>query len=256
MRQTGPNNNNHYFLACSGFECYGELHKEVECLDLQVLLVLFNEAYFEQQIMKQLALAAFWEMSVTGQAGVYHFRYREDFDENGILYFLGSEGNQKAWENPSFKDEVSVCSSRLVRDSETISHFVGRTAVRLVTIAEDNAWMQVDFKDKLIQPSYYTLKHYSSWDAEALRNWTLQASNDGIHWATVKQHEEDTSLSKRGETHTWILQSRGAYRIWRIKQTGLNSHKRKYLACSGIEFYGQLFLTKSDPLNGVKNRVK
>eukprot|EP01084_Bolivina_argentea_P250100 418904_1 len=250
VKQTGPNNNNHYFLACSGFEVYGTLYKE----DNSDIEGNFTKAYNEQQKMKQLSLIRFWQMLSTGQAGVYHFTYAEDFDENGILYFLGSQGGQKAWKNPALTDEVAVCSSALVKDSTEISYFVGRTTVRCVTKPEDNAWMQVDFKDKLIQPSYYTLRHYLSWDTECLRNWILQASNDGIHWVTVKKHEEDSSLSEKGAAHTWPVQSRGAYRIWRIKQTGLNSNKHKYLACSGIEFYGQLFLTKFDPLAGVSNR--
>ena len=250
IKQTGPNNNNHYFLACSGFECYGTLYKE----DNSDIEGNFTKAYNEQQKMKQLSLVRFWQMLSAGQAGVYHFTYSEDFDENGILYFLGSQGGQKGWKNPALTDEVAVCSSALVKDSTEISYFVGRDTVRLVTKPEDNAWMQVDFKDKLIQPSYYTLKHYLSWDTECLRNWILQASNDGIHWVTVKKHEEDSALSEKGATHTWPVQSRGAYRIWRIKQTGLNSNKHKYLACSGIEFYGQLFLTKFDPLAGVSNR--
>lgn len=250
VKQTGPNNNNHYFLACSGFEVYGTLYKE----DNTDIEGNFAKAFNEQQKMKQLSLVRFWQMLSAGQAGVYHFTYSEDFDENGILYFLGAQGNQQAWKNPALTDEVAVCSSALVKDSSEISYFVGRSTVRLVTKPEDNAWMQVDFKDKLIQPSYYTLKHYISWDTECLRNWILQASNDGIHWVTVKKHEEDGALSEKGGTHTWPVQSRGAYRIWRIKQTGLNSNKHKYLACSGIEFYGQLFLTKFDPLAGVSNR--
>ena len=248
VKQTGPNNNNHYFLACSGFETYGTLYKD----DTADIEYNFNKAYQEQQKMKQLSLVRFWQMIETGQAGVYHFTFNEDFDDNGILYFLGTKGGQQSWKNPSISDEVSVCSSALVKDSVEISNFVGREPLRLVTKPEDNAWMQVDFKDKLIQPSYYSLKHYISWDTECLRNWILQASNDGIRWVTVKKHEEDTSLNEKGATHTWPVQSRGAYRIWRIKQTGLNSNKHKYLACSGIEFYGQLFLTKFDALSGLK----
>eukprot|EP01084_Bolivina_argentea_P242609 406942_1 len=250
IRQTGPNSNGNYFLACSGFECYGALYKEEKHSDLQIC---FNQVYNDQQKKKQSSLAEFWGKLAKGQVGKYQFVYSYDFDENGILYFLGSEGGQKQWKNPSLSDEVSVCSSALVKDSTEISYFVGRTTVRLVTKPEDNAWMQVDFKDKLIQPSYYALKHYVSCDTECLRNWILQASNDGIHWVTVKKHEEDSSLSEKGAAHTWPVQSRGAYRIWRIKQTGLNSNKHKYLACSGIEFYGQLFLLKFEPLKFVSN---
>ncbi|ETO36723.1 hypothetical protein RFI_00341, partial [Reticulomyxa filosa] len=253
IKQTGPNNNNHYFLACSGFEVYGTLYKETDSSDIEEN---FMKAFNEQQKMKKLSLVKFCQMMDNGQQGVYHFTYDQDFDDNGILWYLATRGGQKEWENPALSDEVALAASSLVKDSDPLHFLVGRDTVRLVTKAEDNAWMQVDFKDKLIQPSYYTLRHYSSWDTECLRNWILQASNDGVHWVTVKKHEDDQGLNEKGASHTWPVQGRGAYRIWRIKQTGLNSNKHKYLACSGIEFYGQLYLTKFDALQTVLNKTE
>ncbi|ETO35939.1 hypothetical protein RFI_01125, partial [Reticulomyxa filosa] len=252
IKQTGPNNNNHYFLACSGFEVYGTLYKD----DTSDVEDNFLKAFNEQQKMKKLSLVKFCQMMDNGQQGVYHFTYDQDFDDNGILWFLATRGGQKEWTNPALADEVALAASSLVKDSDPLHHLVGRETVRLVTKPEDNAWMQVDFKDKLIQPSYYTLRHYSSWDTECLRNWILQASNDGVHWVTVKKHEDDQGLNEKGATHTWPVQGRGAYRIWRIKQTGLNSNKHKYLACSGIEFYGQLYLTKFDALQTALNKTE
>ncbi len=37
----------------------------------------------------------------------------------------------------------------------------------------------MDLVDKYVQPTAYTLRHYSSWDVEALRNWNFEGSNDG-----------------------------------------------------------------------------
>ena len=34
----------------------------------------------------------------------------------------------------------------------------------------------VDLQHRRLVPSHYTLKHYSSWDTEALRNWKFEVS--------------------------------------------------------------------------------
>eukprot|EP01084_Bolivina_argentea_P223891 378710_1 len=216
---------------------------------------IFEQLYNDQQNTKLSSIAEFCRKLETGQSGKYNFEYSSDFDENGILFFLGSNGNQNKWENPALTGDVCVSSSTLGGKCK-ISSLVGRETVRLVTTQAANTWMQVDFMDKLIEPSYYSLKHYSTYDNECLRNWILQASNDGKIWVTIKRHVADTSLSGKGSTYTWPILSQGKYRIWRIKQTGMNCNRHTYLACSGIEFYGQLFLTEYDALNGVMNRIK
>lgn len=63
--------------------------------------------------------------------------------------------------------------------------------VRCVTSATPNMWFQVDFKDKIIRPSHYTIKHYNSWDTEALRNWVLEGSMDAQKWVLIKEHKND-----------------------------------------------------------------
>jgi hypothetical protein len=50
---------------------------------------------------------------------------------------------------------------------------------RCATKPHANSWILVDLVDKYVQPTAYTLRHYSSWDVEALRNWNFEGSNDG-----------------------------------------------------------------------------
>jgi len=52
-------------------------------------------------------------------------------------------------------------------------------------------WFSVDLRDKRLRPTHYTLRHYNSWDTEALRNWVFEASNDGQKWAVIKDHVND-----------------------------------------------------------------
>jgi len=62
----------------------------------------------------------------------------------------------------------------MLGDSEDESYLVGRSAVRCVTKADPNAWIAVDFVDKWIVPTHYTIRHYTTWDTECVRSWRLE----------------------------------------------------------------------------------
>lgn len=91
-------------------------------------------------------------------------------------------------------------------------------------------------------PTHYTLRHYESYDIEALRNWKFQAARGGGAWVTIREHTKDAALDKKGKAHTWDLPEAPSqfFNRFRVLQTGPNSNGNKYLACSGFEIYGTL----------------
>jgi HECT-domain (ubiquitin-transferase)/Regulator of chromosome condensation (RCC1) repeat/SPRY domain/Kelch motif len=168
------------------------------------------------------------------------FTYSSDFDENGILYWLGtSRGTKSEWQNPGELGLVTVTSAMLESTSEDANSAVGRTSVRCVCKPGMSNYFMFDFHGMQIRPTHYTLRHYSSWDVEALRNWEFQGSNDGETWTTLMEHNQDAALNGRGSSHTWALTKiTSAYSVYRINMTGANSNSNWYLACSGFELYG------------------
>jgi hypothetical protein len=59
-------------------------------------------------------------------------------------------------------------------------------------------WVQVDLRNTglAIAPSAYMLRHYVSWDVEALRSWVLEAKmHPGDVWKTVSTHSNDENLN-------------------------------------------------------------
>jgi hypothetical protein len=75
--------------------------------------------------------------------------------------------------------EVSVTASSEGPASLPIDQLLAGNSVRIVTKPESNSWAMVDFRDKRVAATHYALRHYSSWNTEALRSWTLSASSDG-----------------------------------------------------------------------------
>lgn len=208
---TGPNSNKHFYLALSEFEVYGRL-------------------------FQPRAAAA-----PSGNSRAVKLAHASDFDENGAVHYLGSEGGNRPFRNPVTASRMSVRASSTDKSSEPAHALLGRRSIRFTTKPVKDSWVEFDFKDQRISLSAYTLKHYNSWDTEALRNWVLEGSNDRKQWDVLRSHDNDTSLSKKGASKTWsVKRNRGPYRYVRVRMTGPNSNKHYYLALSGAEFYGTL----------------
>ena len=230
ITQTGLNSNNHHYLAISGFEIYGNL------LVGQIAPPVVND-----------------EPSRADNVYVY----QSDFDHNGIIYNLSTDNGTKPFTNAAIAGKVVVQASSLMPDSAPISDFVDRKVVRLVTKPQPDSWMMIDFINKAVIPTHYSLRHYSTWDVEALRNWNLEGSNDGFNWTVIHKHTNDAALNAKGATYTWALHNvREQYRMFRLLQWGTNSNKHNYLACSGFEIYGRLEDVEPLPAMSVQNAMR
>jgi len=172
----------------------------------------------------------------------YDGKQIDEGDKQGILYFIGTRRYTEKWTNPCSHGLVNVTSSSLETDSKPPSSVVGRSAVRCVSRNQAGQYFIIDLKSVQVKPTHYTLRHYSSANQEALRNWNLLGSNDGLSWDTLMTHSEDTALSKKGQCYTWrIPEADKYYRMFKVLQTGPNSNKTMYLALSGFELYGSIF---------------
>ncbi|KAK3734839.1 hypothetical protein QZH41_011760, partial [Actinostola sp. cb2023] len=170
-----------------------------------------------------------------------------DFDENGILYWIGTNGRSVPdWTNPSSVGLVAVSSSEgktlpygklediLSRDS---------AALNCHTNDDKNSWFSVDL-GLWVRPSCYTLRHARGYGRSALRNWLFQASKDGKNWITLYTHTDDNSLNEPGSTASWPLEppeDEEGWRHFRLQQAGKNaSGQTHYLSLSGLEIYGTI----------------
>lgn len=122
-----------------------------------------------------------------------------DFNTNGLIYYLGTK------RRTVLLGLVSVTCCGLVHDSQPVHYFIRRETFR--TIPMKHAWFVIDFHSYAICTSHYTLRHYSSWDTEALRNWKIEGGNDGINWYILREHHNDTSLNFKGQPFASQLSS-------------------------------------------------
>ncbi|XP_034668273.1 E3 ubiquitin-protein ligase Ufd4 [Drosophila subobscura] len=191
------------------------------------------------------------------QTGVL-FAHSFDFDEEGLLYYIGSNAKTCDWVNPALFGLVQITSS----EGKTLPYgkledILSRDSISLNCHTKDNkkAYFAIDL-GVFIVPTAYTLRHARGYGRSALRNWLLQASKDGVCWTTLSTHIDDKSLLEPGSTATWPINCASdspGYRHIRIQQNGRNaSGQTHYLSVSGFEIYGRVIGVSEDIGKSVK----
>eukprot|EP01125_Pyxidicula_operculata_P015746 TRINITY_DN5371_c0_g1_i1.p1 TRINITY_DN5371_c0_g1~~TRINITY_DN5371_c0_g1_i1.p1 ORF type:complete len:460 (-),score=60.92 TRINITY_DN5371_c0_g1_i1:93-1472(-) len=154
------------------------------------------------------------------------FEYSYDFDTNGVMYYLGTNGLKSEYKNPLFSGEVKCTTSSLEKGWSY--YLLDRVNNAFWTSDIPSSWIAFDLcKNRCLIPTHYTLKHGGNSKIDCLRSWCLQGSNDPDQtsgWVTICRHTNDQSLNGPFATHTWkIPQTNFPYRYFRILQTGHNS---------------------------------
>ncbi|XP_033151038.1 E3 ubiquitin-protein ligase Ufd4 [Drosophila mauritiana] len=187
------------------------------------------------------------------------FAHSFDFDEEGLLFYIGSNAKTCDWVNPAQYGLVQVTSS----EGKTLPYgkledILSRDSISLNCHTKDNkkAWFAIDLGVYII-PTAYTLRHARGYGRSALRNWLLQGSKDGSTWTTLSTHVDDKSLVEPGSTATWPItcatDDSVRYRHIRIQQNGRNaSGQTHYLSLSGFEIYGRVVGVADDIGKSVK----
>ena len=202
------------------------------------------------------------------------FVYKYDFDDNGVIYYLGSYGKTRKWVNPNDLKIVDVFFSSIgvgVKPED----FIGRDCVNCCTKNEKNAFMALDLGEgRYLFPSCYTVRNRPS-RKYVLMNWILEASVNNNEWYIVDKRinftedahfnslmeREREDLLQKGQTSTWGIdlenvenilnelnrKSKSAckgFRFYRITQLMKNSDGEYNMCLSGFELYGTGFGTR------------
>jgi E3 ubiquitin-protein ligase HECTD1 len=167
--------------------------------------------------------------------------FQSNFDENGLIYLLGTLGKQINFENPAKKWMVNVFASSLSPDSEKPSEVASRRDCSVSTNLEDQPMITLEFAKVSLVLTKYSIKHSNKKGAGALRSWVLLGSKDGHSWDKISAHKKDASLKDENSMMTWNVNSKHDYSFFRIRMEGANSANEKILNIGGIELYGIVF---------------
>ena len=104
------------------------------------------------------------------------FEYESDFDQNGLIYWIGSNGrtNSNVWLNPHSHNclaKVSLSDAKSLSAGK-VEDFIGRAAVNCHTNDDKRAWIVIDLGVFII-PTHYTLRYSKGFNKSAPRNWAF-----------------------------------------------------------------------------------
>lgn len=186
------------------------------------------------------------------------FCYEFDFDENGLLYYLATQGYSQKWVNPHTLGEVRAFASSL--SFGRIEDFVGRSGNSLRTGKDDLAFLGLDLgADRLFSPTAYTIMNSIN-PSYACLNWQFEASVNRSRWKVLdkrvhmtgipdqdhKSSQEKRILTKRSGTSTWAVKNISeGFRYFRIVCLRQNLSGTCCLGISCIELYGNIVSGKS-----------
>jgi hypothetical protein len=191
------------------------------------------------------------------------FCYVSDFDENGVLYYIGTGGGTHPYRNPHESGDVVCIWSSI--ENGPVSHFVSRESQYSYTHDLAGSWMMLDLGEgRRLTPTHYTLRHGFANASFCLRHWRLEGRvcggvpHEGT-WVPLSAHNNDTSLNAAYATATWAVEGIvESYRCFRLIVTGVDSGCN-YLMCSGVELYGDLMegvCVKGALMNADSNSVQ
>ena len=120
--------------------------------------------------------------------GSLTFHYKYDFDKNGMLYYIGTEGLTTEYTNPTEGKRVIV--KRSSESSGVASNFVGRTGIYTSTdYREPSPWFQVDFGQfRRVYLTNILLGMVVLW-AEGEWKIMIRRFTDGKRWFTLSRHK-------------------------------------------------------------------
>jgi hypothetical protein len=126
-----------------------------------------------------------------------------DYSESGkgIFHWIGTNGNRSEWQNPSARGVKVGCSS--LERGQPLDLIRKLDYSELWTKDVPSSWFSVDLGSRKCIPTHYTLIHGGSFEADILRNWYFQGSNDGENWTVLSRHHNDTSLHGKFATATF-----------------------------------------------------
>jgi hypothetical protein len=184
-------------------------------------------------------------MIVCSESRRKSFSHVQDFDDNGMLFYLGTHLNGSAWRNPSSLGFVTAFrSSDLPSQANATANCIFERLPSLcITGSFENSWWVIDMTPAYrVQLTGFSLRDGTNSSRTMIRNFVMQSSNDGIVWQDVsRRYRNDVSVKAPESSAFFAITRTNAFRYFRVLQTDRNAGGTFFLSLSGIEFFGTLY---------------
>ncbi|OHT15508.1 hypothetical protein TRFO_02828 [Tritrichomonas foetus] len=117
---------------------------------------------------------------------------------------------------------------------------------------EKNSWICYDFKDKRIQPTYYSIRSRHDSNSHHLQTWSIEGFSEVISdWVELDYQTNVNCLKGINSEHTFEItkHKNKTFQKLRLFMKGENTNNCYFLTISALEFYGKLIQGKSQVSN-------
>jgi hypothetical protein len=98
----------------------------------------------------------------------------------------------------------------------------------------------LDFKDRRIIPTHYTLRSYHEESVNNLRSWVIEVSVDGATWTEIDRKSNNEKLHSGNAIATFEVAKHEECRLIRLVNVGPNHSGDDCLHISSFEIFGSL----------------
>ena len=163
----------------------------------------------------------------------YEFVFQSHFDEEGALFYLGSFGKRRLYQNPHTVGQVQAFSSSI--GSGRPEDFVGRQVVNCRTGNEPFSYFGVDLGEgRQLLPTCYTFRNRNI-TTHVMLNWHFEGSNDKVNWTVLDRRlylTGNPSEDQAFEEEKRILCQKGAATTW-----GVDTDIYREIGFDGFRFF-------------------
>lgn len=168
--------------------------------------------------------------------------YVSSGDENGVFYYLGSNKKTTTHSNPIDNAIIEGIASSIFTSNTAVRNLADRNqTTNCLSNNLPNSYVGVNLKNYNLLINGYALQGNAN-EQQFIRNWKLQASNDGTTWTDIDSQANNTTISGYNWLYIPIANQTIRYRYFRVYQTGLNSNNMDFLCIPELELYGNLAL--------------
>ena len=165
---------------------------------------------------------------------------------NGIIAKLGNGNPASVLDNGIINITSSqAANSNSIYQSKNVVNF-SDTDGCFYSSYTANSWLTVDFKDRKVKPSFYSIRS-NSWSGAGYchpQSWRLDGSNDGESWTPLDTRTNDKSLDGKAYSNTFEVREGKTlneyFQYLRIQQTGTNTGGNNRFIFSALEFFGTI----------------
>lgn len=198
----------------------------------------------------------------------YQLDYRGIADAKGLIYFIGTDGMQHPFENPSLKNygltlTVTKGSNKYGIPAKIVNR--DPNGYQSLTDWKDikKSYIEIDLNKKVrLRPNRYMIRSGTSGPNFTATDWVLEGiecDKNGTEntqgWKILKKHENDQTLFQKScscphkfnalsytinDDMNFGKTDGGFYSKFRIRLTSNNVNGNAYLSISSVEFWGVL----------------